>query len=252
MTVLEADAFVASIPGFNGLPPAVQTDLLAYYLLNHLGSVEVTAATISSLRAALHLQPHKRISPYLSEQTTQRAGRKVRYVKASAGYVLERGYAEVLRTAHLGRPSATNIATSLRNTLSAIGDPAVRSYLEEAMACFEHNMLRSALIMTWCVAFGLLRSWLFRNHLAVFNLATSGWKNPVTISTLDDFQELTEATIIDTARKSKILTKEQHKTLRGLLDLRNSYAHPTSKPIKAASVEAYIHTVLDEVVPTYG
>jgi hypothetical protein len=252
MTTVSADDFVASVSGFESLDAQTQTDILAYYLLNHGGATAVSAAALESLREALHLSPQSRMAQYLSENSRKQKSRPARYVKAKTGYVLERGYAKALSSSHLGRPSAVNIATGLRSTLNAIGDPAVRAYLEEAMACFEQNLLRSALIMTWCVAYGLLRSWLFRNHLAALNAETSTWKKPFAVAKLDDFQDLTEGTVIETARKVGALTKEQHKTLKALLDQRNSYAHPTPKPIKPASVEAYIHTVLDEVVPAYG
>ena len=252
MPTITADDFVAGVADFENLAPQVQTDVLAFYLLNYGGAAAVKGAALESLREALHLAPQSRLPQYLSENTRKRGSRAVRYVKAKTGYVLERAYSKSLTATYLGRPSAVNVATGLRSTLNAIGDPAVRAYLEEALACFEHNLLRSALIMTWCVAYGLVRSWLFRNHLAAVNGAMAAWKNPMTVTKLDDFQELTEATVIDTARKIGVLTKEQHKTLRSLLDLRNSYAHPTPKPIKPPTVEAYIQTVLDEVVPTYG
>jgi hypothetical protein len=157
-----------------------------------------------------------------------------------------------LEAQHLGRPAARNVSAGLRGTLGAIGDPAVKSYLEEAITCFEHNMLRSALIMTWCVAFGLFRSWLFRNHLAQLNAAMSAWKTPFQITKLDDFQDLTEGTVIDTARKAGLISKEQQKTLKGLLDQRNSFAHPTPKIITPSMTEAYIEAVLGEIVPAYG
>lgn len=78
------------------------------------------------------------------------------------------------------------------------------------------------------------------------------WKKSFQISKLDDFQDLTEAVVLDTARKVNAITKEQHKTLKQLLDQRNSYAHPTTKAITPSMVEAYIETVLKEVVPNFG
>jgi len=102
------------------------------------------------------------------------------------------------------------------------------------------------------VAYGLVRDWIFRNHLAALNAVMGAWKNPVLITKLDDFQELTESVVIDTARKATMISKEQNKTLKQLLDQRNSYAHPTTKPITPAIVEAYIDTVIREVLPAFG
>jgi hypothetical protein len=249
---MTADEFVAIIPGFDKLGTALQTDLLALYLLEHGGSASVGAANIESLRIALRMSQHGRLAAYLSESTRRRGSSPARYVKVKSGYVLERAYAAVLKSTHLGRPTTLHLATSLRGTLSAVRDPAVQSYLQEGIAAFEHGHKRAALILTWCVAYGIFRDWLFRNHLAAFNTATAAWKKPVTIAKLDDFQDLTESTVIDTARTAGSLSKEQHKTLKQLLDQRNSFAHPTTKPITASIVEAYIDTVIREVLPAYG
>lgn len=250
---LTADEFVSRIPGFDNLPVPTQTDLLAIYLLEESGASEVTGASLASLREALHLSIHPRLPQYLSEQATRRRGRAPgRYIKKTKGYALERSFSKKLHSEHLGRPSAVNVSGSLRATLAAIGDPAVRSYLEEAMACYEHNLLRSTIVLSWCVAFGLFRAWLFRNHLATLNTTMSGWKQPFQIKSLDDFQELNEGTVIETARKCGLITKEQLKTLKQALDQRNSYAHPTAKLITPAIAEAYLETVLKEIVPSYG
>lgn len=64
---LTADDFVSRIQGFDELAPALQTDLLAVYLLEHSGAPEVTASTLASLREALHLPIHSRLPQYLSE-----------------------------------------------------------------------------------------------------------------------------------------------------------------------------------------
>lgn len=252
MATETADAFVAAIDGFDHLPIPIQSDLLSLYLLSRGGASSVGSATISSLRTALRLPTHSRLPAYLSEQTRKRGKAKPHYVKAKEGYLLERGYAAHLEQTYLGRPATKHIALSLRGTLAAISNPAIKSYLEEAIGSFEHDHRRAALILTWCVAYGLVRDWIFRNHLATLNASMASWKTPIQITKLDDFQELTESTVIETARKAGVLTKEQHKTLKQLLDQRNSFAHPTTKPITPAIVEAYIDTVIREVLPAFG
>lgn len=249
---ITADNYISTIEGFDELPVPLQSDLLALYQLTHGGATVVMPATIASLRTALHIPAHSRLAQHLSEGTRKRTGQRPHYIKLKNGYVLECGYVMQLEQTHLGRPMVRNLASSLRGTLAAISDPAVRSYLEEGISTFEHGHLRSSLILTWCVAYGLLRNWLFRNHLALLNATMGAWKSPIRITRLEDFQELTEATVIDTSRSAKAITKEQAKTLRQLLDQRNSYAHPTAKPITPATVEAYIDTVIREIFTTFG
>lgn len=252
MATFSADEFLAGIQGFDTLSDGIQSDLLAAYLLLHGGTSAVSASSIASLREVLRLPEHGRLPQYLSENCRKRGAKRPRYVKVASGYALERGYLAALQSEYLGRPAAKHLAVSLRGTLTAIGDPAVRSYLEEGVGAFEHGHLRAALILSWCVAYGLVRDWIFRTHLAALNAEMATWKKPTNIARLEDFQELTEAVVLDTARKCKALTKEQLKTLKQLLDQRNSYAHPTTKPISPAIVEAYIDTIIREVLPDFG
>ena len=243
--------FVNSIPDFDGLLMGRQTDLLAYYCLV-LGKADyVTGAILSALRQKVHLAAHPYLPQYLSDQASRKSGRTPHYVKKAKGYGLERGYAKSLEVEHLGRPAAKHVSTSLRAALPGIADAAVKEYLEEAVSCFEHGLHRSAIVMTWCVAYSLLRAWIFRNHLTQFNAAMAAWKVPFKVSKLDDFQDLLEATVIDTARKIGVISREQQKTLKQLLEQRNSYAHPSAKPITPSFAEAYIETVMREIVPNF-
>lgn len=253
MEALSADDFVHSVNGFGDLDLPLQCDLLAYYLLNHAQVDSVTGTSICSLRSALHLTPYARAAAYLSENASKsRAKPHPKYVKLSSGYALERSYASSLAAEYLGRPGARQVAAGLRATLAVTSDPAITAYLEEAVSCFEFKQYRSSLIMSWCVAYGLFRAWIYRNHLAAMNSEMSTWKSPKRIQSLDDFQELTEGTVIETARKAGMVTKEQFKLLKRLLDDRNSFAHPTTRTMTAAMAEAYVESVLKEVIPFFG
>lgn len=244
--------FVDSIPDFDKLLMGRQTDLLAYYLLV-LGKAEyVTGAMLAAMRQKVHLAAHPYLPQYLSDQASRKSGRTPHYVKKARGYGLERGYAKALEAEHLGRPAAKHVSASLRSALAGISDAVVKEYLEEAISCFEHGLHRSAVVMSWCVAYGLFRSWLFKNHLTQLNAAMAAWKQPVKISKLDDFQDLVEATVINTTRKIGLISREQEKTFKQALEQRNSYAHPSAKPISPSFAEAYIETVLREVIPNFS
>lgn len=253
MQSLSADEFVQSVANFDELDVPLQCDLLAYYLLNHAHVGSVTGASVISLRSALHLTPYTRAAAYLSESSAKSRTRpRPKYVKLATGYTLERSYASSLAAEYLGRPGARQVASGLRATLAATSDPAITAYLEEAVSCFEFKQYRSSLIMSWCVSYGLVRAWLYRNHLATINLEMSAWKSPKVIQSLDDFQEMTEGVVLETARKAGIITKEQHKLLKRLLDDRNSFAHPTTRTMTPAMAEAYIEAVLKDVIPVFG
>jgi hypothetical protein len=240
------EEFIASIEGFASLVGSVQTDLIAYFLLKHTNSAAINATGLAEVRSLAHLAPHAHLAPYLSNNLK---GKSPKYVKVPNGYALERSYSATLETTHLGRPAARQVAKDLRGELSKITDPAIRLYLQEAIGCFEYRLLRSAIVMSWCVAYGVFRAWVFKNHLAKFNAQTSSWKKPITIGKLEDFQDLTESVVIETAYSAKVMTRDLYKTLKHLLDQRNSYAHPSNKAITASIAEAFIENVLLEVLP---
>ena len=58
--------------------------------------------------------------------------------------------------------------------------------------------------------------------------------------------------MIETARKAGVLTKEQFKLLKRLLDDRNSFAHPTTRTMTPAMAEVYIESVLKDVILVFG
>ena len=243
------DEFVASIDDFDDLQPAVQTDLIAYHFTKVRNVPVVGGNDLANARSNLRLAPHPSLALYLNGSITKQS--KPRYVRVGTGYALERSYAATLETTYLGRPAARVVAQDLRAELKKITDASILLYLEETIKCFECELFRSSIVMSWCVTYGVFREWLFKNHLGAFNTLTGAWKDPVTISNLDDFQDLLEARVIDTARKGKLVSMETAKTLRQLLDQRNSYAHPSNKPISPSFAETYIERVLHEILPTF-
>jgi hypothetical protein len=240
--------YVGGIAEFAKLSVSVQSDLLAYYLLVLSDRASIGAADIDGLRVLLQLPPHRSIQTYLSNSTRNGKGWSPKYVRAKTGYVLERAYQATLATKYLGRQAAKAVAQDLRAELKRVSNPDESAYLSEAVSCFEYGLFRAAIVLTWCVAYSRFRDWLFTKHLGAFNALSSAWAKPITIKSIEDFQELNEATVIDTAKKSSAISKELNKTLKHLLDQRNSYAHPSSKPIRSSIAEAYIETALQEIV----
>jgi hypothetical protein len=247
-SAVSVNEFVRAIAEFAALPSRAQTDLIAYYLIVVLGRASVQAADLAAMRLDLQLAPHKSLATHLSNGTRRSKNKPAKYVRAQKGYLLERAYQTELAAQYLGRPTAQAVARDLRAELAKITDPDITAYLTEAVSCFEYGLFRAAIVLTWCVAYSRLRDWLHQMHLAAFNAQAATWKTPVTIQWVDDFQELNEGTVVETARKAGVLTKELHKTLKQLLDQRNSYAHPSHKPIRPSIAEAYIETTIHEVL----
>lgn len=80
----------------------------------------------------------------------------------------------------------------------------------------------------------------------------ASWKVPKRIQRIEDFDELGERVVIDTAKTATALTKEQHKQIVALLDQRNSFAHPSGRKVSPALAEAYLIQIMDEVIQNFS
>src|ERR1043165_5924790 len=181
------EASVRKVKGFESLPFLEQTAYLTYFLTATLGNPSVTGRALEDARDALRLSPGDS-AKYLPINSR---GKSKTFLKREHGYVLSRS--EEHRIAgSLGRPGAINASVSLRQHMSGITDADLRSYLDEAVGTFEHGFFRAAIVMAWCAAFFVVRNWIFTKNLVAFNVQSSGWKKPKTISLLSDLDDLGE------------------------------------------------------------
>src|SRR5213078_2611667 len=65
--------------------------------------------------------------------------------------------------------TAVAVAKLLRELPAKVPHIAERTFLDEAIRCFEVGAYRSAIVMTWNLAFDHLLHWVFKSHLATFN-----------------------------------------------------------------------------------
>ena len=243
------DTFISRVNGFASLSPSIQNEHLAYYLHSN-GKETVTANDINALRVRLKLARFNTANR-LSVDSRVSRNRKIRFVKAKRGYFLERSVFSELEGQLGTRPTAIVIKNELKRHLATLSDPDLRDYLHEAVSCFEHGFSRAAIVLSWCSAYAILRQWLFSRHVASMNAVMARWKTPKTITRIEDFDEISERVVIDTARTAGAFTKEQHKQIVMLLDQRNSFAHPTGRRAQAPISEAYLTQVIDEVIAKF-
>jgi hypothetical protein len=67
------------------------------------------------------------------------------------------------------RPAAVQVATDLRALLNKINDSDTRAFVEEAVACFELELYRAAVVMSWLAAVDVLKKEVLQSHLSAFN-----------------------------------------------------------------------------------
>ena len=236
-----------NIDDLSTLQAGEQTDLVACALVAVVGREYVTSALIDLARSRLHLPQH-RTAGYLSASAQTKRGKHPRYIKQRTGYTLERSLQTELASRLLVKSRVVLAASQARNAVRALEPGPIQDYLMEAVGCFESGYFRAAIVMAWCVAYDVIRSWLFRKHLDALNAVMATWKRPRSVALIQDFEEFNERSVLDLARDVGALTKNEHKIVTAMLDTRNTYAHPTGRSVSQAMAESFIEQVVSESV----
>lgn len=171
------------------------------------------------------------------------------------GYeVSEKGYArlEELGISKLS-PAAAKVAQDLRKHLISIKDDTTRAFVSEAIQCHEAALYRSAIVMSWLAAVGVLHNEVVKNHLTTFNAEAkkvdSKWK---IAATTDDLGRMKEADFLDRIASIGMIGKNVKAQLVSGLNLRNGCGHPNSLKVGANAVAAHIEMLLLNVFDKFS
>ena len=149
-------------------------------------------------------------------------------------------------------PAAVQIATDFRADLPKIKDEDTRSFVEEAIKCYEAELYRSAIVMSWIGAVAVLHSYIYTKHLKAFNAEAkrvdTKWKEA---KTKDDLGRMKESHFLDRIATLSLIGDDVKKALKNCLDLRNSCSHPNSLQISANTAAHHIEILLLNVFKTF-
>lgn len=176
-------------------------------------------------------------------------------LKVPGGYeVSEKGHArlEELGVSKLS-PAAAKVAQDLRKHLASIKDDTTRAFLAEAIQCHEAALYRSAIVMSWLAAVGVLHNEVVANHLATFNTEAKKvdgkWK---VAATTDDLGRMKEADFLDRIAAIGVVGKNVKTQLVAGLNLRNGCGHPNSLKVGPNTVAAHIEMLLLNVFDKFA
>jgi hypothetical protein len=154
----------------------------------------------------------------------------------------------------VGAPEARlqNVSVSVRKHLGSITDLATRSFVEEAVGCFEAKHCRAAIVLSWVGAVNVLHKHVFDHKLKEFNaeatklLATS--RNPWKVATTqDDLGAMNEAMLLQVLVNIKVFSKNVKLLLEPQLHLRNGCGHPTSVQVDVNIAASHLETLMMNV-----
>lgn len=141
--------------------------------------------------------------------------------------------------------AAVQVASDLRAELPKIKDDNTRAFVEEAIKCWEAELYRSAIVMSWLAAVDVLHNCVLSKHLKNFNTEAKRidgkWKDA---KTADDLGRMREADFLDRLVALSIIGKNTKAELKGCLDRRNGCGHPNSLMIGANTVAHHIEILL--------
>jgi len=172
------------------------------------------------------------------------------FIKKSGGYAFERNIKTQLDSLYLGSTHKQAISTTLRDLISKLKSQEQKSFLEEAISCFEIKSYRACIVMTWLLAIDTIYEFVLKNKLSDFNNAiqTHGKYKKITIVNKDNFSEIKESDFIELLRVAKIVSNDTRKILDEKLNFRNTCAHPNSIVIKESKAISFIEDLVENVV----
>lgn len=142
-------------------------------------------------------------------------------------------------------PAAVQVATDLRSELKNLKNTNTRAFVEEAIKCYEAELYRSAIVMSWLAAVDVLHNYVHAKRLKAFNAEASRvdarWK---VAKTTDDLGKMSEADFLDRIAALSIIGKNVKKELKDCLDRRNGCGHPNSLKIGPNTVAHHIEILL--------
>lgn len=143
----------------------------------------------------------------------------------------------------------THSSQSLRVHADSIADPLTKSFVIEAITCFEAHQYRAAVVFSWAGAVALLHGHVFSWKLAEFNAEASRRDSRWRIAKQqDDLGRMKEHDFLDVCEAIGVIGKNVKQILQNeCLMLRNACGHPNSVSIAENSVAAHIEKLIKNV-----
>ena len=141
-----------------------------------------------------------------------------------------------------------NVAMELRKYLANVRNEETAEFVSEAIRCYEMNLFRSSVVMSWLAAVYVLQCHVVAARLDDFNADArridSRWKDA---RTTDDLGRLKEKEFLNALARINVLGKNAKEALQQCLDRRNACGHPNSFKIGPNAVAAHVETLLQNV-----
>ncbi len=163
----------------------------------------------------------------------------------------EAGVLRVREVAHSANINlvVTHSSRSLRGHADSVPDPLTKSFVLEAIQCFEAFQYRAAVVFAWAGAVAILQRCVFTTKRCEFDAEASRrdpkWR---AVKQQDDLGRMKEHEFLNVCEAIGVLGNSVKKILQNeCLVLRNACGHPNSLRIAENSVAAHIEKLITNV-----
>lgn len=143
----------------------------------------------------------------------------------------------------------THSSRSLRSHAETVSDGLTKSFVLEAIHCFESKQYRAAVVFSWAGAIALMHNHVFSTKLDSFNIEAqrrdAKWR---LAKQQDDLGRMSENEFLNVCETIGVIGKNVKQLLQNeCLLLRNTCGHPNSASIDENSVAAHIEKLIKNV-----
>jgi len=233
--------------GFSSLGFTKQVKYLAYFYIKLTNDPIFTASNIKGYFDLADVTPPSNVN-----QLCNNLVRKKVFVPAIKGYKLHRETYQELEHEFAGDKPKRTVSKKLRDLLRKVELSQNRTFLSEAISCYEIGAYRAAIVMTWLLVVDNLHEYILAHKLIEFNTALTLQNLKLKkIMAKEDFNELKEVKFIEIARSANIISNDVRKILDEKLGTRNTCAHPNNIIVKESKATSFIEDLVDNVLLKY-
>lgn len=175
-------------------------------------------------------------------------------IRTPAGWELTaagQSHVQTIAGPYIAGPSVA-AAASLRSHLPTIANTDTRTFVEEAIRCFEAKLLRAAIVLSWVGALSLIYDHVLAHKLSAFNAEARKrdpkWKDA---STRDGLAKLKEYEFLQICHAVSVFGKNVKDELETCLKLRNGCGHPNSLKVGEHKASSHVETLIQNVFRVY-
>ncbi|MCQ6960423.1 hypothetical protein [Mucilaginibacter aquariorum] len=239
--------FIDKVEGFDSLKQLEQVKLLAFFYSVVNNKNEFSSSEIKECFNQESLKIPTNVPQCFINLAE---GKNPTFLKKGSLYTFHRTVKKELDEVYLTNKHTAHISATLRSLLPKLTSSEQKSFLEEAVSCFEINCYRASIVMAWLLTMDAIYEMILKNYLSEFNAAiqSNGQYKKITISKKEDFNDIKEADFITLLRIGRIFSGDIRKILLEKLDFRNTAAHPNTIIIKESKAISFIEDLIENVI----